>query len=173
MNHEEHEISGRGDSAGGFNLPNLSEASMSCFRTVAVVLSLAVASAAAMAQDVHHSPHHPAGSASAPPRHDIGSPAGVTVMVRMNAQMQAMQAMHEKIIAAKTPAEREALMPEHMKLMQESMSMLRGMSPAKPSPSRRNPAERQQILEGRVDMMESMMQMLVDGMPVPPLAPGR
>lgn len=173
MNYEEHEIPGRGDSARGFDLPNLSEASMSRFRTVAVVLSLAVASAAAMAQDVHHSPHHPAGSASAPPRHDIGTPGGVTAMVRMNAQMQAMQAMHEKITAAETPAEREALMPEHMKLMQESMSMLRGMSPATSTSGAGNPAARQQILEKRVDMMESMMQMLVDGMSAPPSAPGR
>lgn len=143
------------------------------FRTVAILLSLAAASAAAMAQDVHHSPHHPAGPASAPPRHDIGTPAGVTAMVRMNAQMRAMQVMHEKITAAKTPAERDALMPEHMKLMQEGMSMLRGMTPAKSKSGAGNPGARQQILEKRIDMMESMMQMLVDGMPAPSSAPGR
>lgn len=81
--------------------------------------------------------------------------------------------MHEKITAAKTPAERDALMPEHMKLMQESMSMLRGMSPAKSKSGASDPASRQQILEKRVDMMESMMQMLVDGMPTSSSAPGR
>ena len=173
MNHEQHEIPGCGDSARGFDLASLLEVSMSRFRTLAVVLGLAAASAAAMAQDVQHSPHHPAGPASAPPRHDIGTPGGVTAMVRMNAQMRAMQVMHEKITAAKTPAERDALMPEHMKLMQESMSMLRGMSPAKAKSGAGDPASRQEILERRVDMMESMMQMLVDGMPAPSTAPGR
>ena len=146
---------------------------MSQFRTVAVLLSLAAASAATSAQDVHHSPHHPAGPASGSPRHDIGTPAGVTAMVRMNALMQAMQVMHEKITAAKTPAERDALMPEHMNLMQESISMLRGMSPAKSKSGASDPASRQQSLEKRVDMMESMMQMLVDGMPTSSSAPGR
>ena len=33
-------------------------------------------------------------------------------------QMKAMQQMHEKMVAAKTPAERNALMAEQMKLMQ-------------------------------------------------------
>lgn len=144
---------------------------MSRFRSL--IIAIAFASTAALAQDVQHSPHHPAGSASAPPQHEIGRPGGVTVMVRMNAQMQAMQVMHEKITSAKTPAERDALMPEHMKLMQESMSMLRGMSPAKPPPGTGNSAARQQIQEKRVDMMESMMQMLVDAMPAPPSSPGR
>ncbi len=147
---------------------------MSRFHPVAVAISLAVAFAAAVAQDVQHSPHHPAGSASAAaPRHDIGTPGGVAVMVRMNAQMQAMQAMHEKIISAKTPAERDALMPEHMKLMRESMSMLRGMSPAKPASAAGNADMRQRALMQRLDMMESMMQMLVDGMPAPPAAAGK
>lgn len=37
----------------------------------------------------------------------------------MEKHMQSMQAMHEKMAAAKTPAERQALMQEHMKMMQE------------------------------------------------------
>lgn len=162
-----------GDSALGLDLSYLLEVSMSRFRTAAAVLSLAAASTATMAQDVHHSPHHPAGPASASPRHDIGMPAGVTAMVRMNALMQAMQVMHDKITAAKTPAERDALMPEHMKLMLESLAMLRGMSPAKSKSGAGDPTSRQQVLEKRVDMMESMMQMLVDGMPAPSSATGR
>ena len=38
-----------------------------------------------------------------------------------------MQAMHEKMAGAKTPAQREALMAEHMKLMKEGMSMMQMM----------------------------------------------
>ncbi len=42
--------------------------------------------------------------------------------------MKAMQAMHEKMRAAKTPAEREALMADHMKAMREGMSMMKQMN---------------------------------------------
>ena len=44
--------------------------------------------------------------------------------------MKAMQDMHQRMQAAKTPAERMALMDEHMKLMQSGMTMMgqmRGM----------------------------------------------
>lgn len=38
-------------------------------------------------------------------------------MAAMDQQMKAMQAMHEKMVAAKTPEARQALMAEHMALM--------------------------------------------------------
>jgi hypothetical protein len=41
--------------------------------------------------------------------------------------MKAKQGMHQKMAVAKTRAERDAVMPEHMQLMQESLSRLRGM----------------------------------------------
>lgn len=40
--------------------------------------------------------------------------------------MKAMQEMHQKMLAAKTPEERAALMQEHMKLMHEHMKMMQG-----------------------------------------------
>jgi hypothetical protein len=88
----------------------------------------------------------------------------------MDKHMKAMQAMHEKMASAKTPAEREALMAEHMKLMQEGMSMMGGMAPGK-APA--NAAARQQMMEKRMDMMQSMMQMMMDRMPMSPAAPGK
>ncbi len=42
-------------------------------------------------------------------------------------QMQAMKAMHEKMMNAKTPEERSALMAEHMQTMRDGMGMMQKM----------------------------------------------
>lgn len=138
------------------------------FRTLAVVATLAAVSLPSFAQDDQHKAHHPAGSASAAmPSPATGKPAGMPDMAMMDQHMKAMQAMHDKMASAKTPAEREALMADHMKLMQEGMSMMGGMAPAKAP----NAAARQQMMEKRMDMMQSMMQMMMDRMPMSPAAP--
>ena len=49
-------------------------------------------------------------------------------MAQMDSQMRAMQEMHDKMMAAKTPEERSALMAEQMKTMQNGMTMMNGMS---------------------------------------------
>jgi hypothetical protein len=59
-----------------------------------------------------HAAHHPAVAAPAAP-----------AATRADRPMKMMQAMREKMRAAKTPQEREALMEEHM----EAMSMMCGM----------------------------------------------
>ena len=140
------------------------------FRTLAVVTTLAALSVASFAQDNQHKAHHPAGAASAAtPAAATGKPAGMPDMAMRDKHMKAMQAMHEKMAGAKTPAEREALMGEHMKLMQEGMSMMGGMAPGKAP----NAAARQQMMEKRMDMMQSMMQMMMDRMPMSPAAPAK
>jgi hypothetical protein len=140
-------------------------------RTLAVVASLTASSVASFAQDDQHKAHHPAGAASAAmPAPATGKPAGMPDMTMMDQHMKAMQAMHEKMSSAKTPAEREALMAEHMKLMQEGMSMMGGMAPGKAPASA---AACQQMMDKRMDMMQSMMQMMVDRMPMSPAAPGK
>lgn len=102
------------------------------FRTLAVAATLAAVSAASFAQDDQHKAHHPAGAASAAmPAPATGKPAGMPDMAMMDKHMKTMQAMHDKMASAKTQAEREALMAEHMKLMQEGMSMMGGMAPGK------------------------------------------
>jgi len=79
------------------------------FRTLAVVATLAAVSASSFAQDDQHKAHHPAGAASAAmPAPATGKPAGMPDMAMMDKHMKAMQAMHEKMASAKTPAEREA-----------------------------------------------------------------
>ena len=109
------------------------------FHTIVIVATLAAASAASFAQDDQHKAHHPAGAASAAmPAPGTGKLAGMPDTAMMDKHMKAMQTMHEKMASAKTPAEREALMAEHMKLMQEGMSMMQmmmdrmPMSPAAP-----------------------------------------
>jgi len=87
-------------------------------------------------------------------------------------QMKAMQQMHEKMMAARTPAERNALMAEQMKLMQNGMNMMGGMGGMGAGATTGKPADvatRQGMLEQRMDMMQSMMQMMMDRMPSVPV----
>jgi hypothetical protein len=74
----------------------------------AVVITLA-GCATQKPSDRDHAAHHPQG----------GPPAA-----KADQQMKTMQDMHQKMMAAKTPEERKALMAEHMKAMQGGMSMM-------------------------------------------------
>ena len=95
--------------------------------------------------------------------------------------MKAMQEMHKKMMNAKTPEERNALMAEHMKAMQDGMGMMKDMGGmagmgsmgAMPDP-KDMPAEmakRHRMMEQRMDMMQMMMEMMMDRMPPPPAKP--
>ncbi len=96
---------------------------MAYLRTLStLVLSFAALGASAQTA-ADHAVHHPAGAASA------AAPAQDR-MANMDTHMKAMEAMHDKMAAARTPEERQALMAEHMKLMQEGMAMMGGMAPA-------------------------------------------
>ena len=136
-----------------------------------LTLSLALVAVGATswaAQHDQHKGHHPAGSAST-----SKSTSGKTTpeMAQMDNQMKAMREMHDKMMAAKTPAERDALMAEHMKTMKEGMGMMKGMggmggmagTQAKGTPS--DMTQRQSMMEQRMDMMLSMMEMMVDRLP--------
>lgn len=81
-----------------------------------------------------------------------------------------MRAMHEKMVAAKTPQERQALMPEHMKTMQDGMRMMEsihGMASGNPPAGMTGMQHDPQMMETRMAMMESMMQMMMDRMSMP------
>ncbi|MDD2729951.1 hypothetical protein [Malikia sp.] len=87
-----------------------------------------------------------------------------------NRQQQAMEAMHQKMLAARTPAERAALMNEHMKLMQSGMAMMEQMRGAAPAAAGGMPGMggmmgRHMQMERRMAMMEQMMQMMLDRLP--------
>ena len=93
----------------------------------------------------------------------------------MTNQMGAMQEMHDKMMAAKTPEERSALMADHMKTMQEGMGMMKGMGGmGGMAGAKRQPADmtqRQTMMEQRMDMMQTMMEMMVDRLPQTPAKP--
>ena len=123
------------------------------------------------AQHDQHKAHHPAGSASAAA--SKYTPGKTTPeMARMANHMKAMQEMHDKMMTAKTPEERSALMAEHMKTMQDGMGMMKGMggmAGSKSPPS--SMTERQTMMEQRMDMMQTMMEMMVDRLPQTPVKP--
>ncbi|EKZ98471.1 hypothetical protein ACUXAV_006167 [Cupriavidus metallidurans] len=129
---------------------------MAFVRCIAVVFGAALVTLSAFAQDDHQA-HHPAGS-SAP---TAAAPL-VPSVEGMDAQMKSMQAMHERMVAAKTPEERKALMAEHMPAMRDGMAMMSAMKEGTESAP---PSERQRMLEMRMDMCQSMMQLMMDRLP--------
>lgn len=114
-----------------------------------------------------HQAHHPAGAASAPASKAMPGKARPD-MARMDSQMKAMHEMHDKMMATKTPAERDALTVEHMKIMQDSMTMMNGMSPGDMGGIRGEMAARHQAMEARMEMMQATMQMMMDRLPAAP-----
>ena len=136
-------------------------------------LSLALAIAAAggapawAASETPPDAHHPAGSASAPKAKATPGKSNPT-MARTEAQIKAMQEMHDKMMAAKTPEERNALIAEHMKTMQDGMAMMNGMSSGAMGGKPGDAGMRSQMMEKRMDMMQTMMQMMMDRLPPTP-----
>jgi hypothetical protein len=122
--------------------------------TAVFAFSSAVALAAAP-------PNPVAGTDQAATHDHTQAAAGSTAKPDATVTMQKMQAMHEKMMAAKKPEERAALMHEHMVTMQDGMTMMQKM----PMPSG-NDATSQ-----RMDMMQMMMQMMMDHMSMPMTMP--
>ncbi|MHB1111629.1 MAG: hypothetical protein ACYC03_00245 [Acidovorax defluvii] len=156
---------------------------MNFVRTISIfsaVAAITMTAPAWAANDEQHDSHHPAPAASeqitqaSPSTPGIGKGMGGMAPMQGGAdQMKAMQQMHEQMVAAKTPDERNALMAEHMKLMQSGMNMMGGMGGMGAGATAGNPADmaaRQGMLEHRMDMMQSMMQMMMDRMPSTPAA---
>ncbi len=89
-------------------------------------------------------------------------------MKMMDSQTDAMKAMHEKMMAAKTPEEKSALMSEHMKTMGAGMAMMKempkGMGDMKSS---KGMAEHHAMMEKRMAMMGAAMEMMSDRLPQP------
>ncbi|MES2949126.1 MAG: hypothetical protein V4858_11355 [Pseudomonadota bacterium] len=112
--------------------------------------TLALVSVGASAQtDADHTKHHPQAGA--------------------DSSMKTMHEMHTKMMAAKTPEERKALMADHMKAMQDGMAMMDKM---KNMPGRdgkpMDMASHHTMMEKRMDMMTSMMKMMMDRLPETP-----
>ncbi len=111
-------------------------------------------------------------------------------------RMKAMQEMHQKMMSASTPAERQALMADHMQAMQGGMTMMKemhalhsaggmggmgmmgspggaapmaGMDHGKGMPA--DLAKRHQMMADHMAMMQMMVDMMADRMPR--AAPGK
>jgi len=150
---------------------------MNFVRTISI-FSAAAATSMAMstwaASDAQHDGHHPPTTATvqvaqATPTPGMGKGmgmgmGGMATMPGYADQMKAMQAMHDKMMAAKTPEERNALMAEQMKLMHDGMGMMGRMGHGAMAGKPGDMAARQGMLEQRMDMMQSMMQMMTDRM---------
>jgi predicted urease superfamily metal-dependent hydrolase len=101
---------------------------------------------------------------------------GMSSMPQMQEQMRqhmdTMQALRAKMAAATTPAERQALMAEHTKAMQDGMDMMKGMRSmggmsgmGSQGAASIDQPQRQQMMEMRMDMMQNMMEMMMQRMP--------
>lgn len=139
---------------------------MTQFRFIPLAIALSVASTLIACNTA---PVMPMGTAAA------GTMGSSEQMAKMDAQMKTMRAMHEKMMAARTPDERNKLMAEHMKTMQDGMQMMKGMGGAgmgdmKGMPMPGMTAEmsaHHQMMEKRMQMMDAMMPMMMDRMAAP------
>jgi len=143
---------------------------MSMRTRIALVLAAVclVTSATAVAQaDQDHAAHHPASAASASgakaakatkPKAPAAAPAPTAM--QMDARMQSMHEMHDKMMAAKSPEERQALMADHMKAMQDGMAMMGRMQGGTMGGGMSG--SQHEMMERRMDMMQMMMQMMMD-----------
>jgi hypothetical protein len=155
---------------------------MSHLRPTILTIALATAVIGAWAQtdaqiQAQHKQHQAnvlaTEQSSATPAASTTTPVSTGKMADMDSKMKAMAEMHQKMMAAKTPEEKKALMAEHMKTMQEGMKTMGMMGGAgmadmqgkKPMPG--SMGEHHQMMEKRMAMMECMMQMMMDQMPAP------
>ncbi len=136
---------------------------MTYFRTIALALAISSAGLLAACSTARTMPM---GSASAA---GMGS---AEHMAKMDMQMKTMHEMHIKMMNAKTPGERQALMADHMKAMQSGMGMMKDMPgmggmPGMGSPKGMSPemAEHHKMMMQHMAMMKMMMDMMAQRMP--------
>src|ERR1035437_1090669 len=144
------------------------------------VLSIALATAALTSwaqttpEQAQHQAHVLATEQLSAPTSDLAAPpGGAGKMAAMDNKMKTMQEMHEKMMNAKTPEEKKALMAEHMKTMQDGMAMMSmmggagmaGMQGKKPKPG--NMKQRKKMKEKPNEKKETNVEIVMDCMPPP------
>lgn len=133
------------------------EICMKSIYSLALILALSSTPllATAGAPDPHEG-HHPAAGTTKKAPAKAAKPSA-----KMDAQMKSMQEMHEKMMQAKTPEERAALMKDNMKNMQNGMAMMNGMEDKGCGKGMMESHQEQ------MDMMKMMMQSMMDQMSQP------
>ena len=136
--------------------------------TLSIALAVAITGTQIWAATTaEHDSHHPVGAASAPAAKSMSRKSKLAI-AGMDSQMNSMQETHNKMMAAKTPDERNALMAEHIKTMQDGMTMMNRMSSGGMSGMPKDMAERYQMMEKHMEMMNAMVQMMLDRLPSVP-----
>ena len=142
---------------------------MTVFRTLIAMSVAALATACA----------GPDGMTASPPTQALNRMAGMggPTTASMEPRMKTMQDMHQRMRSAKTPAERQALMADHMKAMQDGMAMMKEMHGGMQGmggmglgegTGRGMPADmvkRHQMMTDHMASMQMMMDMMSDRMP--------
>jgi hypothetical protein len=122
-----------------------------------------------------HAGHHPPGDttpATPPESRPSTQAVGPAGMPQMQDKMKTMQELMLKVRASKDPAERQQLLQQHSKAMQDQMGMMRGMGgqggmmgggmrmgggmQGGTSP----PANAQQTMQAHMEMMQMMMDQM-------------
>jgi hypothetical protein len=124
---------------------------MNRMRILACTLALGTSLPVLALQADQHQSHHPDEPAAAP--------APASEASGMDAQIEAMHAMHEKMMAAKTTDERKALMAEHARMMRDGMKAMDDMSRQGGGCAM---VDRDRHMAKRMEMMQAMMQMMMD-----------
>ena len=145
---------------------------MTAFRTL-IALSVATLATACA------SPGATSMSSTSPGMNHGGESMSMAVM---ETRMKAMKDMHQKMMDARTPAEKQALMPAHTKAMQDGMAMMKQMQSGKHGMGgmtgmtsmgegkvmQSEMAKREQMMVHHSTMMQSMMDMMMQRMPASP-----
>ena len=165
--------------------PTPQEFTMHTLRTLAALSVAVVLGACASPGTMNAAPP----SASTAPMAMGGSGS----MAAPDSRMKAMQEMHQKMVNASTPADRQALMADHMEAMQGGMAMMKemqtmhgadgmacmggmgmmgssggtapmaGMGEGKGMPT--DMAKRHQMMADHMALMQMMMDMMTDRLP--------
>jgi hypothetical protein len=151
-----------------FDEPLANPANRLSLRTLTLIAAVSALGLLGCAQ-TPAGPSANAASSSPAPGMPMTDPDGT--MAKMDMHMKTMREMHDKMMQAKSPEERNALMAVHMKQMKDGMAMMGGMGSGGmagmqgKSPMTGDMAARQHMMEKRMEMMQSMMQMMMDRMP--------
>ena len=136
---------------------------------IAVGTFVLLAAGMPMAQDAKGpAPHHDATATQSGASTNMSGQMG-----QMDEHMKKMQALHDRMMSATTPEERQSVMDEQRKEMQAGMAMMNqmqgggmkgGMGAAMMGPKGK-PADanaQMQMMQKRMDMMQMMMQTMMD-----------
>lgn len=125
--------------------------------TTLVCMWASLALAAGPSSSPEHDHTHPEKKAAAP---------AATAVQQSNADFDAqiahLRAIRERLASANTPEQRQALMDERMKVMQDMMAGMRQTGDMKPMKGK-SQASQMAMCQGMMERHTAMMQMMMDG----------